>query len=212
MSDEEADTELEGGYGIKGRNLGNKNAKGKGPLQKAKKRSKSSKSSKSKKKKSHTGGSSNSKKQRFFKFIVRKTGESIGRYRGHTPKQAGSKALSKYTKRLMRDGEPVPKNIDFFIRESTRGGGKKIYGYVGTREKLKKPQILKTIDQTGGKKTTKKIVYNYRNKIRKIAVPSKLLEKLKTKSMKEGSKSTKGEKKSSKKSHKKSSKSSKKHK
>lgn len=135
-----------------------------------------SKSAKTAKKNSHAktakkttkmdGGKA--KPTRFFKEIDPKTGNSIGRYRGATPKQAASKASTKKAKREnVKKGE-----YKIYVRESTQGGGKKIYGYVTMRTRLREPQVVTRVDNNTGE--TKKVVYKYRNTIKKIAVPDQV--------------------------------------
>ncbi len=105
--------------------------------------------------------------RRYFK-IVNEDGSSHGRYTGDTPKQAASKGYTKMIHKMKKSGEKLPKRSIIYLRESTRGSPKKIYGYEATRQKLDKPQELKIANSgTGESKTIK---YKYRNKIKKVQV------------------------------------------
>ena len=105
--------------------------------------------------------------RRYFK-IVNEDGSSHGRYTGDTPKQAASKGYTKMIHKMKKSGEKLPKRSIIYLRESTRGSPKKIYGYEASRQKLDKPQELKIANSgTGESKTIK---YKYRNKIKKVQV------------------------------------------
>lgn len=112
-------------------------------------------------------------KDRYFKLIDPKTGRSYGRYTGDTPKQAASKGYTKILQKLRSEGKTLPKHATtIYLRESTRGSARKVYGYEASRQKLPEPQKLEiTDDQTG---ETKTIVYHFRNKIKKVAVPQQI--------------------------------------
>jgi len=110
---------------------------------------------------------------RYFKTIDAKTGDSYGRYTGETPKQAASKAYTKLLQKFKSDGKAVPKqSTTIFLRESTRGSARKIYGYEASRQKLKEPQRLFITDKETGEE--KEIVYHFRNKIKKVTVPEQI--------------------------------------
>jgi len=134
--------------------------------------------SKSQKTRAKTGSKKNSLKKnpnkydRYFKFINLKTNESYGRYTGDTPKQAASKGYTKLLKKLKDEGKVAPNKTIIYVRESTRGSGRKIYGYEAYRQELPKPQELFIQDKLTGEE--KKIVYNYRNKIKKVPVPDNI--------------------------------------
>lgn len=118
-----------------------------------------------------------SAKKRYFKLIDEKGKSSIGRYTGATPKQAASKAFTKAIKRAKDDGKKLPSKNKIFIRESTRGAKShgKTYGYGASRNELDKPQKVKiTVKETGERK---KIIYRYKNDIKKIDVPEALKKK-----------------------------------
>ena len=122
-----------------------------------------------------TGGRSANKeegKERYFKLIDAKTGRSYGRYTGDTPKQAASKGFTKMLQKLKTEGKHPPKQSTIYLRESTRGSARKVYGYEASRQKLPEPQQLVIKDkETGDEKT---IVYHFRNKIKKVAVPEQI--------------------------------------
>lgn len=112
------------------------------------------------------------KRKRYFKLLDKGGSKSIGRYTGETPKQAASKAFTKLSQKLKNDGKKIPKENQIFLRESTRGSNRKVYGYSASKNKLKTPQELHIKDKVTGEKKT--IIYNYRNNIRKIAVPESM--------------------------------------
>ena len=112
------------------------------------------------------------KPERYFKLVDPKTGESKGRYTGDTPKQAASKGYTKMLQELKREGKKAPKQSTIYLRESTRGSARKVYGYEAMRQKLPEPQELNIVDKVTGEEKT--IVYHYRNKIHKVAVPEQL--------------------------------------
>lgn len=110
------------------------------------------------------------KKERYFKLIDAKTGRSYGRYTGETPKQAASKGFTKMLQKLKTEGKNPPKqSTTIYLRESTRGSARKVYGYEASRLKLPEPQELVIKDKESGEEKT--IVYHYRNKIKKVPVP-----------------------------------------
>jgi len=135
------------------------------------------------------------KKTRYFKLINEKTLKSHGRYTGDTPKQAASKGYTKMVQHYKKSGKKVPPKTTIYLRESTRGGAGRVYGYTAAREKLDEPQTLVIPNDKGEEK---KIVYEFRNKIRKEVVPeqvggaskkSKALKAKKVKAEKKKSKS-----------------------
>lgn len=112
------------------------------------------------------------KHHRYFKLIDDKTGKSRGRYTGDTPKQAASKAFTKMLQKLKTENKKLPKESIIYLREATRNSPKKIYGYEAVRVKLEVAQHLEIEDAITGK--TKVIVYQYRNKIKKVPVPDQI--------------------------------------
>jgi hypothetical protein len=112
-------------------------------------------------------------RERYFKIIDPETGESYGRYTGDTPKQAASKGYTKLLQRFRMKGRVPPKKSIIYLRESTRGSPKKLYGYSAMRQKLSEPQKLEIVDKKTG--NHKVIVYRFRNKIKKVPVPKDML-------------------------------------
>lgn len=130
--------------------------------------------------KNQSGGSKTNKKdntkvakektgERYFKLIDPKTNKTFGRYTGETPKQAASKGFTKMLQKFKTNGKTLPKESTIFLRESTRGSARKVYGYQASRQKLDSPQKLEITDKDTGEKKT--IVYHFRNKIKKVHVP-----------------------------------------
>jgi hypothetical protein len=144
-------------------------------------------------KKSQKTGSKTAKKSedsaRFFKLIDPKTHKPFGRYTGDTPKQAASKGYTKLLQKYKEQKKTAPKEMTIYLRESTRGSNRKVYGYSAIRQKLPEPQELSIKDKETGK--IKVITYNYRNKIKKVAVPEQLGGALKKVTKKAGSKTAK---------------------
>jgi hypothetical protein len=131
--------------------------------------------------KKQSGGSKTNKKsnvkakegsERYFKLIDPKTNKSYGRYTGDTPKQAASKGFTKMLQKLKQNNKTPPKQSTIYLRESTRGSARKVYGYEASRQKLDAPQELKITDKETGEEKT--IVYHFRNKIKKVQVPEQI--------------------------------------
>lgn len=116
-----------------------------------------------------TGKDKQDKNVRYFKLINIKSGKTNGRYTGDTPKQAASKAYTKMVQKYKKDKKNLPKTSEIYLRESTRGSLKKIYGYQARRDKLDEPQKL--VIHGDDENPTKTITYHFRNKIRKVKVP-----------------------------------------
>ena len=121
-------------------------------------------------KKTQKGGEEST--ERYFKLFDAKSGKALGRYTGDTPKQAASKGYTKYLQKLKENGKAAPKETTIYMRESTRGSARKVYGYTAARVKLNEPQQVTINDKVSGEKKT--VTYNYRNKIKKIAVPDEI--------------------------------------
>ena len=101
--------------------------------------------------------SKSGKPVRSFKVKLPGNENFEGRFTGLTPYQAANKALSKYYREV-----PKPKKqIQFTIRESTRGSKRNLYTYNGKREKLKVPVEYSIKDG-------RTIVKNYKNKLIKV--------------------------------------------
>ena len=129
------------------------------------------KTSKSKSKTSKSKGKKGGAKKRYFKMIDPSSGSTIGRYTGDTPKQAASKGYTKMIHRDKKAGKRTPSGTrtKIYLRESTRNSNQKTYGYEAIRKKLKDPEEVEIKDDETDE--VKKIVYRYRNEIKKIAVP-----------------------------------------
>lgn len=101
------------------------------------------------------------KGNRSFKVMLPGYEAYDGRYTGKTPYQAANKALSKY----FREAENADENIQFSIKESTRGSAKRVYHYTGERMELETPVEYTITDKTG---TDKTITKNFKNRLKKI--------------------------------------------
>lgn len=110
--------------------------------------------------------------ERYFKLFDAKSGKTLGRYTGDTPKQAASKGYTKLLQKLKESGKAAPKETTIYMRESTRGSARKVYGYTANRKKLAEPQQVTIKDKVSGEEKT--VTYNYRNNIKKIAVPEEM--------------------------------------
>jgi len=165
--------------------------KGSKTKSKSKSKSKGSKGGKGKGSKSSKGSKTKKGKERYFKLVDARTNKSYGRYTGETPKQAASKGYTKLLQKLKLKGKTAPKDTVIYLRESTRGSNRKVYGYSASRQKLPEPQELVIKDKETGEEKT--ITYHYRNKIKKVAVPEQIGGAKKKKSAKKsaGSKSSK---------------------
>src|ERR1700733_2082919 len=150
--------------------------------------SKTSKKTPSKK----SSKSKDGNKKRYFKLIDARTMKTFGRYTGDTPKQAASKGYTKLVQKGKAKGKQPPKELVIYLRESTRNSNRKVYGYTASRVKLDDPQKLNIKDNDTGKEKT--IIYNYRNKIKKVTVPEQIGGALKKKSSKKSSSKSKSSK------------------
>lgn len=110
--------------------------------------------------------------ERYFKLFDAKSGKALGRYTGDTPKQAASKGYTKFLQKLKENGKAAPKETTIYMRESTRGSPRKVYGYTAARVKLGEPATVTIKDKVSGEEKT--VTYQYRNKIKKIAVPEEI--------------------------------------
>lgn len=99
-------------------------------------------------------------------FKVRLPGDESfsGRFTGLTPYQAANKALSKYFRGLENSSEGDVQ-VNFSIKESTRGSKRHEYTYKGSRLKLEKP-ITYTIKSTTGEERV--ITKQYKNQLIKV--------------------------------------------
>ena len=97
--------------------------------------------------------------RRSFGLLDMTTGRQRGRFRGHTPLQAASKAFTSAVKSCERAGTVFPREI--YIREQTRGSFHKIFKYRCRRILLNYPQTIRIGQQ--------EITYRYRNSISRMA-------------------------------------------
>ena len=99
-------------------------------------------------------------------FKVKLPGEEgfTGRFTGLTPYQAANKALSKYFRSLENNAESDVQ-VNFSIRESTRGSKRHEYNYKGSRIKLEQP-ITYTIKSDNGE--ARVITKQYKNQLVKV--------------------------------------------
>lgn len=100
------------------------------------------------------------KNVRSFKVMLPGTDEFVGRFTGLTPYQAANKALSKY----YRETNKPKKEIQFSIKESTRGSKRSTYTYNGARQKLSEP-VKYTISNNG---EDREIVKKFKNRLTKV--------------------------------------------
>lgn len=133
-------------------------------VQKAGAKSKSVKTTKSAQKptvtkKEEKAGSE--KSVRSFKVMLPGTENFVGRFTGLTPYQAANKALSKY----YRETKKPKQDIQFSIRESTRGSKRGTYTYNGARLKLDEP-VKYTISNNDGE--NREIVKKFKNRLTKV--------------------------------------------
>ena len=101
------------------------------------------------------------KSVRSFKVQLPGTDSFVGRFTGLTPYQAANKALSKY----YRETKKPKQDIQFSIRESTRGSKRSTYTYNGARLKLDEP-VKYTISNDKGE--NREIIKKFKNKLTKV--------------------------------------------
>ena len=101
-------------------------------------------------------------KTRSFKVKLPGDENFTGRFTGLTPYQAANKALSKYFRGLEVENNS---QVNFSIRESTRGSKRHEYVYKGSRLKLEKP-ITYTIKSVTGDERV--ITKQYKNQLIKV--------------------------------------------
>jgi len=104
------------------------------------------------------------KNTRSFKVQLPGDESFSGRFTGLTPYQAANKALSKYFRSLENNVEGNAQ-VNFSIKESTRGSKRHTYTYKGNRLKLEKP-ITYTIKSLSGEERI--ITKQYKNQLIKI--------------------------------------------
>jgi len=66
-----------------------------------------------------------------------------GRYKGSSPYQAASKALTEIAGKMLENGEDPFTDFKFWLIETTYGSKKKVHQYIGHREKLPKEKRSK---------------------------------------------------------------------
>ena len=101
------------------------------------------------------------KNVRSFKVMLPGTENYVGRFTGLTPYQAANKALSKY----YRETKKPKSDIQFSIRESTRGSKRSTYTYNGNRQKLQEP-VKYTISNSDGE--AREIIKKFKNRLTKV--------------------------------------------
>jgi hypothetical protein len=101
------------------------------------------------------------KNVRSFKVMLPGTENYVGRFTGLTPYQAANKALSKY----YRETKKPKSDIQFSIRESTRGSKRSTYTYNGNRQKLQEP-VKYTISNGDGE--AREIIKKFKNRLTKV--------------------------------------------
>ena len=114
-----------------------------------------------KKSSKNSDAGSETKSVRSFKVQLPGTESFVGRFTGLTPYQAANKALSKY----YRETKKPKQDIQFSIRESTRGSKRGTYTYNGARLKLDEP-VKYTISNTDGE--NREIVKKFKNRLTKV--------------------------------------------
>ena len=88
-------------------------------------------------------------------FRLQNDKETVGYYRGNTPRQAAVKAFGQLAKETKTN-----KPVNFSIVECTQGCKHKVFNYVGQRVKLDEPVNV----QIGGSTVS----YQFKNKIKRI--------------------------------------------
>jgi hypothetical protein len=114
-----------------------------------------------KKSSKNSDAGSETKSVRSFKVQLPGTESFVGRFTGLTPYQAANKALSKY----YRETKKPKQDIQFSIRESTRGSKRSTYTYNGARLKLDEP-VKYTISNSAGE--DREIIKKFKNKLTKV--------------------------------------------
>ena len=108
---------------------------------------------------------STGRRTRSFKVMLPESESYEGRFTGLTPYQAANKALSSYYKGCKRNNVTAQTELEFSIRESTRGSAHKVYTYRGGRVPLDTP-VEYTIRQADG--TERVITKEYKNRLTKV--------------------------------------------
>lgn len=108
---------------------------------------------------------STGRRTRSFKVMLPESEAYEGRFTGLTPYQAANKALSSYYKGCKKNNVTAQSELEFSIRESTRGSAHKVYTYRGARVPLDTP-VEYTIKQQDG--TERVITKEYKNRLTKV--------------------------------------------
>jgi hypothetical protein len=101
---------------------------------------------------------------RFFKVVFPGDIET-GRYTGTTPKQAASKAFTKYMQRQRMQGEDVNNTVTMSLKETTRGCDHNTYEYECKRTRLAEPMEIQITGEAGEQRTVR---YEYRNEVKNV--------------------------------------------
>ncbi|AZL89377.1 hypothetical protein QKC54_gp0451 [Megavirus baoshan] len=100
---------------------------------------------------------------RNFTLIDPVTKKTNGKYYGHTPKQAATKAYSQYVRKLIKENKPVPQVSIIILQERKFNGYIKNYSYEASRKNYIQP-ITRFINN-------KTIIFSYYNVLHKIKNP-----------------------------------------
>ena len=109
-------------------------------------------------------------KTRSFKVQLPGDQEYVGRFTGLTPYQAANKALSKYYRSLETVDILDKSQIEFAIKESTRGSKRLTYTYKGNRIKLETPISYTIKSLTGEERVITKQFKNQLIKVKKTPI------------------------------------------
>lgn len=108
----------------------------------------------------------NTNNRRLFRRY-HENGKTSGYYQGKKPKQAASKIFTSICREMNKKDDDLLTDYKFAIVECTRGCKRKIYRYVGSREKIKEKdkKTRKIINNDTGKETS--LNFKYKNIIYK---------------------------------------------
>lgn len=112
-----------------------------------------------------TESTTDGRRTRSFKVMLPSSENYEGRFTGLTPYQAANKALSSYYKSCKKNNTEAQSELEFSIRESTRGSSHKVYTYRGARVPLDAP-VEYEIKQKDG--STRVITKEYKNRLTKV--------------------------------------------
>nr|WBF70788.1 hypothetical protein [Megavirus caiporensis] len=100
---------------------------------------------------------------RNFTLIDPMTKKSNGKYYGHTPKQAATKAYSQYIRKLKKQNKTIPQTSIIVLQERKSSGLVKNHSYEASRMNYIKPIIIHI--------SYKVITFYHYNVLRKIKSP-----------------------------------------